>query len=88
MTLGFRHDTLGMIYTDDRVVVGYTLGSPAHGGPTSREARIRFGYFNQFYRCLALDLFFEKRSFNFADAVQPDLYTKSKRTGVELACKF
>jgi hypothetical protein len=86
-TLGLAHDKWGMIYTDDRIVAGYTLGSPT-GESISREARIRFGYYKQFYRCLVLDVFLEKRSFNFADANLPDLYTKSKRTGAEIGCKF
>ena len=55
---------------------------------TSREARIRFGYFNNIYRCMTVDVFVEKRSFNFADPVLPDLYTKSKRSGVEIGCQF
>jgi len=86
--LRFKHDRYGEIYTDDRVVTGFTFGSPATNSSTSREARIRFGYLNQFYRCLTADVFFEKRSFNFADPVLPDLYTKSKRIGAQLGCSF
>ena len=57
--LRLKHDRFGEIYTDDRVVSGFTLGSPATNGSTSREARIRLGYLNQFYRCLTVDVFFK-----------------------------
>jgi hypothetical protein len=86
--LRFKHDRFGEIYTDDRIVTGFTFGSPATNSSTSREARIRFGYLNQFYRCLTADIFFEKRSFNFADPTLPDLYTKSRRMGAQLGCAF
>ena len=86
--LRLKHERFGELYTDDRVVSGFTFGSPATNGSTSREARIRFGYLNQFYRCVTLDVFFEKRSFNFADPVLPQLYTKSKRIGAQLGCSF
>ena len=78
----------GTLYTDDRIVQGSTLGSPADNSSTSREARIRFGYFRRLPLCLAIDVFIEKRSFNFADPVMPDLYSKSKRYGAELSCQF
>ena len=78
----------GALYSDDRIVQGYTLGSPATNASISREARIRFGYFRRLPKCLAIDVFIEKRSFNFADPVMPDLYTKSKRYGAELSCLF
>jgi hypothetical protein len=78
----------GTLYTDDRIVQGFTLGSPATGSSISREARIRAGYFRRLPKCMAIDVFFEKRSFNFADPVMPDLYTKSKRAGAELSCRF
>ena len=38
--------------------------------------------------CLVMDLFVEKRSFNFSDPQLPDLYTKSRRIGAELGCSF
>jgi hypothetical protein len=87
-SLVFGHEKFGQLYTDDRINTGFTLGSPATNSSTSREARIRFGYFLKFYRCMALDVFIEKRSFNFADPVLPDLYTKSKRYGGEISCRF
>ena len=59
---------------------------------TRTSSRVRFGYIVRAYRCLTLDLFIEKRSFNFADAVDPNLYTKSKskskRIGGEISCRF
>jgi hypothetical protein len=88
LDLAISHEKWGMIYTDDRTVNGFTLSNPTRGGATAREARIRFGYFNQFYRCLAIDAFLEKRSMYFADDNQPTLYTNSKRYGAELQCRF
>jgi hypothetical protein len=82
------HERWGRLYLTQRVVNGFTLSSPAAGGPVSREARARFGYFRQFSRCLTIDVFGEKRSFNFSDPVLPDLYTKSKRVGLEVGCVF
>ena len=78
----------GEIYLEQRVSNGFTFSSPARGGSVSREARARFGYLNRLYRCLTIDLFSEKRSFNFSDPDLPDLYTKSKRVGLELSCTF
>ena len=86
--LTVTHRRWGKLYLTQRVINGFTLSSPAAGGPVSREARARFGYFKQFARCLSVDVFAEKRSFNFSDPVLLDLYTKSKRTGVELGCVF
>lgn len=76
----------GTIYLEQRVVNGWTFSSPARGGSVSREARARFGYLRELGRCLNLELFAEKRSFNFADPDGANLYTKSKRVGVQLAC--
>ncbi len=78
----------GEIYLEQRVINGFTLSSPAAGGTVSREARARFGYRNRLRGCLAVDLFAEKRSFNFTDPALTDLYTKSKRVGVEFGCLF
>ena len=88
MLLAVEHKDWGRVYTDDRIVAGYTLGSPATGDATSREARVRFGYDKRFGNRLKLDVFLEKRSFNFADPVLPDLYTKAKRYGAEIAYLF
>lgn len=78
----------GQLYLYDRVINGFTLSSPARGGSVSREARFRFGYTNRFGRCLVLDVFVEKRSFNFSDPALTDLYTKSRRIGAEVGCVF
>jgi hypothetical protein len=82
------HPTWGQIYTNDRVINGYTFSSPDRGDSTSREAAIRFGYFKKFQVGLTIDAFFEKRSFNFGDARLPDLYTKSRRIGGEIGFQF
>lgn len=87
MTLGVEHEKFGLLYADNRVVSGLTLGSPT-GETTSREARIRFGYMKKFYKCMTVDVFFEKRSFDFLDSELPDFYRKAKRFGAELSCKF
>jgi hypothetical protein len=77
----------GRIYIEHRIVSGFTFSSPARGGSVSREATARFGYVRSMKGCLDLELFMEKRSFNFADSVLPHLYTKSKRTGVAISCR-
>jgi hypothetical protein len=80
---------MGSLYLQQRVINGFGFSSPARSGAVSREARFRFGYLHRFREsCLALDLFVEKRSFNFSDPQLPDLYTKSKRTGLALGCLF
>jgi hypothetical protein len=86
--LTVEHERWGKLYLTQRVVNGFTLSSPSAGGPVSREARARFGYINRFSRCLIVDVFTEKRSFNFSDPVLLDLYTKSKRVGIEIGCVF
>lgn len=86
--LALSHATWGQLYTDDRVVAGYTLGSPATGKSISREARIRFGYFKKFEPGWTIDLFFEKRSFNFSDPELPDLYTKARLVGGLIGYQF
>lgn len=88
MSLGIADDVFGALYTDNHTVLSFGFSSPARSGTTGREARVRFGYYKQFKNCIAIDVFTEKRSFNFADPVLPDLYTKSRRTGVMLNCVF
>ena len=78
----------GTIYLEQRVVNGWTFSSPDRGGSVSREARARFGYQRGLGSCLNLEVFAEKRSFNFADPRGANLYTKSKRVGIQLACAF
>jgi hypothetical protein len=78
----------GQIYLEQRVVNGWTFSSPAAGGAVTREARARFGYIAKSRRCLQLEVYAEKRSFNFTDSQIDDLYTASKRIGVELDCMF
>jgi hypothetical protein len=82
-------DKWGTIYVEQRVVNGWTFSSPDHGGVVSRSAAFRFGYTNRpFEGCFGIELFSEKRSFNFADPDGPNLYTKARRFGVELSCSF
>lgn len=76
----------GTLYLEQRVVNGWTFSSPARGGTVQREARARAGYVNRLRGCLTIEVFAEKRSFNFTDPNQTDLYTKSKRVGVRLSC--
>lgn len=86
MHFAMDHDKWGKLYTADRVVSGTSLGSPKDS--MSREARIRFGYHRRIAGCFDLDVFVEKRSFNFSDEQMPSLYTKSKRYGAQLQCRF
>ncbi|HEX6997471.1 MAG TPA: hypothetical protein VF322_04965 [Gammaproteobacteria bacterium] len=78
----------GTVYLEQRVVNGWTFSSPARGGSVSREAVARFAYARDLPRCMSLEVFAEKRSFNFADPDRANLYTKAKRVGVQLACMF
>ena len=85
-TVGRR--SWGEIYLEQRVINGFTFSSPARGGSVSREAVARLGYRHELKSCLNLEIFAEKRSFNFSDPNLVDLYTKSRRTGVELSCRI
>src|SRR5690606_7761837 len=76
----------GSFYIEQRVVNGWTFSSPARGGSVQREAHARAGYTNRLRGCLDIEVFAEKRSFNFADPNLADLYTKSKRVGAALSC--
>ena len=76
----------GTLYVEQRIVNGWTFSSPARGGTVQREARARGGYTNRLRGCMEIELFVEKRSFNFTDPSLTDLYTKSKRLGVALSC--
>lgn len=78
----------GTFYLEQRVVNGWTFSSPARGGTVSREARARAGYTNRLRGCLSAEIFAEKRSFNFTDLHLTDLYTSSKRVGLEISCTF
>jgi hypothetical protein len=83
------HRRWGTVYLEQRVVNGWTFSSPARAGPVSRAAVARFGYTNRWFdACLEIELFAEKRSFNFADPDSPNLYTKAKRVGVEISCRY
>ena len=88
VTLGVHRPRWGKIYVEQRVVNGFQFSSPSAGDSTSRAARFRFGYMNRIKGCLSYELFIDKRSFNFSDHRLPDLYTKSKRTGVEFSCNW
>lgn len=78
----------GSIYLEQRVVNGWGLSSPARSGSISREARARLAYQRSLPRGFGLELFAEKRSFNFADPDLRNLYTASKRIGVQIARIF
>lgn len=78
----------GSLYLEQRVVNGWGLSSPARSGSISREARARFAYQRDFPHRLNLEVFAEKRSFNFADPDLQNLYTASKRVGVQIARLF
>src|SRR5690606_18341549 len=78
----------GTFYVEQRVVNGWTFSSPSAGGSVSREARARAGYRNHLRGCLNIELFAEKRSFNFTGPRLLDLYTKSKRVGIAVSCEL
>ncbi len=83
-----EHERLGKLYFDFRTSNGFSFSSPGRGHPTARSARFRFGYAKELARCLSLDFFVEKRSFNVTDAVLPQIYNKSGRVAVDFSCRF
>lgn len=87
-TLGLHHPRWGRAYVEQRVINGFTFSSPSAGDSTSRVARFRFGYLFRLHGCLGMELFVDKRSFNFSDHRLPDLYTKSRRIGAEFSCSW
>lgn len=82
------HEFWGRFYADGRVVDGTTIDSPPVNGSLTREAIIRSGYNKVFRSGLTVDIFAEKRSFNFSDTVIPSLYTKERRLGLEVGYQF
>lgn len=88
IALALEHQKLGKLYTDNRFVNGFSFSSPERGHPTVREATVRFGYYKQFRSCLSLDLFVEKRSFNFEEGGLDGRYTKSGALGGQVMCHW
>jgi len=88
VTLAAAHPRWGKLYVEQRTINGFTFSSPSAGGSTSREARFKFGYVAKLWSCMSMELYVDKRSFNFSDHRLADLYTKSRRTGVELGCAW
>lgn len=88
MTLGISRPGWGKLYVEQRAINGFQFSSPSAGGSTSREARFRFGLIKKITGCMTLELFIDKRSFNFSDHRLADLYSKAKRTGAELGCSW
>jgi hypothetical protein len=79
---------MGRFYLEQRVINGFTFSSPARGGSVSREAFARFGYVHSLKGCLDIEIYNEKRSFNFTDPNLDDHYTKSRRTGIAVSCRL
>lgn len=88
VTLGVAWPDWGKVYVEQRQINGFQFSSPSAGGSTSREARFRAGFIKQFTSCLSLELFVDKRSFNFSDHRKADLYTKARRAGLEMGCSW
>ena len=89
LEVGIEHPNLGRLYLGQRLVNGSSFSGPEEAGTISREARATFGYRNRFGRALSLDIYLEKRSsFYFVDPTQLDLYTFTKRVGIELGWVF
>lgn len=86
--LAIEHSSWGRVYARSRFVNGVSFSSPARGHPTAREARARFGYYKKSVSCLSLDIYIEKRSFNFDEGSLPALYTKSGTAAVDLTCHW
>ena len=83
-----EHDRWGKLYADTRFVNGFSFSSPERGHPTVREADVRFGYRKRFASCLSMDLFLQKRSFNFEESGLPGRYTKSGALGGQVNCHW
>lgn len=81
-----EHGRLGQLYFDRRVKNGFHFGIPDQS--SAREANIRFGYRKDFSNCIAVDIFAEKRSFQYSSFDMPDLYDKTKRFGAQVVCQF
>ena len=88
LAVALEHEKLGHLYTDNRFVNGFSFSSPERGHPTVREADVRFGYYKRFTSCVSLDLFIEKKSFNFEESGLPGRYTKSTAFGGQLMCHW
>lgn len=88
VTMAAAHPRWGKVYVEQRVINGFTLSSPSAGGSISREARFRFGIISRPWGCMTAELFVDKRSFNFSDHRLDDLYTKSRRIGLEMGCNW
>ena len=88
ITLAAVHQRWGKIYAEQRNINGFSFSSPSAGGSTSREARFRAGFITSLWSCINAELFVDKRSFNFSDHRLADLYTKSRRVGVEVGCTW
>jgi hypothetical protein len=88
VTLGISRPKWGKLYVEQRAVNGFQFSSPSAGGSTSREARFRFGFIKKISSCMSVEVFIDKRSFNFSDHRLADRYSKAKRTGVELGCSW
>ena len=86
--LAIAHDSWGRIYIRNRFVNGVSFSSPARGHPTAREARARIGYYKKLVNCLSLDVYIEKRSFNFDEGGLPALYTKSGTAAADITCHW
>ena len=84
--LALDHERFGQLYFDRFTNNGFNIGDPAQ--TNSRQARIRFGYRKEVSRCMALDIFMEKRSMLYAAFDMPDLYDKTQRVGIDLVCQF
>lgn len=88
IAFALEHERFGKLYTDNRFVNGFSFSSPERGHPTVREAAVRFGYRKWFANCLSMDLFIEKRSFNFEEGGLSGRYTKSGAAGGQVNCHW
>ena len=88
VTLGISRPGWGKAYVEQRQINGFSFSSPSAGGSTSREARFRFGLIKKLPSCYSAELYIDKRSFNFSDHRLSDLYSKARRTGLEIGCSW
>ena len=76
----------GTLYGELMAVSGFTFGEPKY--MTSRKGLAHIGYRFNMGENVILEAFLEKRAFLFAAFEIRDLYTKSKRLGINLGYKF
>jgi hypothetical protein len=86
--LAWEHDRFGSVYLESRFINGFSFSNPSRGHPTTREARVAFGYLKQLTDKLWLDIVGEKKSFYFDEGGLPGLYTMSRSVAADFTYRW